>query len=589
MNRYVKDVAAEATNLVILQYGHAVCKMRSMKMCSMKNNWLVAILGLGLCSCQGMFKNEASSNAEDSTAGRSISVAARDMSINAQNAYNDLFLDSAAVEAYIQKGKLSDSTARGMRNFYNTRNFQYAWLSKTGLTEQGRGFWNLYDYNREGKEQAPINNDSLMQRMDTLLNKDTVAVAANDSSFVHTELALTQHFIELAQRGQDSTINYAMIQTFFPVKKSDLMQYADSIVNKQQQDSAYAGSNAAYAAMKDHLKKYYDAAKSGEWQPIPATAKGLKKGSSSPAVAALKKRLQLTGDLTGGDTTAVYNDSVVTAIKNYQQRHGLLPSGVVNDSTIQSLNVPVEKRIEQLVLNMNRMLWTPQIKDSNLIQVNIPEYMLYVHADSGKAMDMQVIVGRGGTNTMMFNGDLNQIVFSPYWNVPESIVRDEIMPKMKKNPNYLKSENMEIVNQKDSIPEIRQLPGAKNSLGRVKFLFPNNYDIYLHDTPDKNLFARKDRALSHGCIRVAKPEELAAYLLRGQSEWTPEKIREAMNSGKEQTVKLNNPVPVAITYYTAWVDRNGQLNFRDDVYKHDDRTARMMFTNSASRGDVAGR
>jgi murein L,D-transpeptidase YcbB/YkuD len=123
----------------------------------------------------------------------------------------------------------------------------------------------------------------------------------------------------------------------------------------------------------------------------------------------------------------------------------------------------------------------------------------------------------------------------------------------------------------------------------VKFLFPNNYDIYLHDTPDKNLFARKDRALSHGCIRVAKPEELAAYLLRGQSEWTPEKIREAMNSGKEQTVKLNNPVPVAITYYTAWVDRNGQLNFRDDVYKHDDRTARMMFTNSASRGDVAGR
>jgi murein L,D-transpeptidase YcbB/YkuD len=261
----------------------------------------------------------------------------------------------------------------------------------------------------------------------------------------------------------------------------------------------------------------------------------------------------------------------------------------VNDSTIQSLNVPVEKRIEQLVLNMNRMLWTPQIKDSNLIQVNIPEYMLYVHADSGKAMDMQVIVGRGGTNTMMFNGDLNQIVFSPYWNVPESIVRDEIMPKMKNNPNYLKSENMEIVNQKDSIPEIRQLPGAKNSLGRVKFLFPNNYDIYLHDTPDKNLFARKDRALSHGCIRVAKPEELAAYLLRGQSEWTPEKIREAMNSGKEQTVKLNNPVPVAITYYTAWVDRNGQLNFRDDVYKHDDRTARMMFTNSASRGDVAGR
>lgn len=188
---------------------------------------------------------------------------------------------------------------------------------------------------------------------------------------------------------------------------------------------------------------------------------------------------------------------------------------------------------------------------------------------------------------MMFNGDLNQVVFNPHWNVPESIVREELMPKMKKDPNYLKSQNMEIVSQKDSIPVVRQLPGVKNSLGRVKFLFPNNYEIYLHDTPDKSLFAKKDRALSHGCIRVAQPEQLAAYLLRNQGDWTPERIQQAMNSGKEQTVQLNRPMPVAITYYTAWVDRNGQLHFRDDVYHHDDRTARMMFTNAAARSDMA--
>lgn len=557
----------------------------------MKNKWLVVVAGLALGSCQNLVNNE--STREDSASGSAIKVASRDMSINASNSYTDLFLDSSVVERYIQEGRLSDSTARGMRNFYNKRNFQYAWFSSAGLTEQGRGFWNLYDYRlsrntgTQQKDSAQARVDSLEKRMDTLLNEDTVVVAQNDSSFIKTELALTQHFIELAQRGEDSTINYAMIQTFFPAKKSDLMQYTDSILTKQRDDSAYASSNPAYQAMKTHLQKYYDAAKQGGWQLLPPTVKGLKKGSSSPAVTALKKRLQLTGDLTAGDTTAVYSDSLLAAVQSYQQRNGLQPSGIINDSTIQSLNVPVEQRMEQIVLNMNRMLWSPQLQDSNIIQVNIPDYHLYVHADSGKAMEMPVVVGRQGSSTMMFNGDLNQIVFSPYWNIPESIVRDEIMPKMKADPNYLKKNNMEIVNQKDSIPVIRQLPGPKNALGRAKFLFPNNYDIYLHDTPDKSLFAQKNRALSHGCIRVQRPEELAQYLLRDQKEWTPERIRQAMNSGKEQVVKLNKPVPVALTYYTAWIGQDGKLNFRDDVYQHDVRTAQMMFTNAAQSSNVA--
>jgi murein L,D-transpeptidase YcbB/YkuD len=554
------------------------------------------IAGLALGSCQNLVNNEATS-ADDSASGKAIAIAPRDMSINANNSYTDLFLDSAAVERFIQQEALNDSTARGMRSFYNKRNFQYAWFSSNGLTEQGRGFWNLYDYSisrnmnqqrdAQSKDSAEARVDSLEKRMDTLLNEDTMMVNSSDSSFVKTELALTRHFIELAQRGQDSTINYAMIQTFFPAKKSDLMQYTDSILNKQNEDSAYAGSNPAYLAMKGHLQKYYEAAQKGGWQPLPASTKGLKKGSSSPAVTALKKRLQMTGELGAGDTSAVYSDSLVAAVQSYQQRHGLKPSGIVNDSMIQSLNIPVQDRIEQIVLNMNRMLWSPQLQDSNIIQVNIPDYHLYVHADSGKAMEMPVVVGKQGSSTMMFNGDLNQIVFSPYWNIPESIVRDEIMPKLKADPNYLKKNNMEIVNQRDSIPVIRQLPGPKNSLGQVKFLFPNNYDIYLHDTPDKNLFAMKNRALSHGCIRVQNPEALAQYLLRGQQDWTAERIRQAMNSDKEQVVKLNNPVPVAITYYTAWVDREGKLNFRNDVYQHDDRTAKMMFTNSAQRRDIA--
>ena len=577
------------SNLGIQVYRHVICKIRSMKMSSMKNILAVTALSIAFCSCQNLVKNESSAT-EDSSAAKDVYVAERDQSITPQNSYSDLFLDSTAVETYIQSSKLNEQTARGIRSFYNTRNFQYAWFTTQGITEQGKGFWNLYDYSYSGNDGKGVKNDALEKKMDTLLNEDTLQVTKGDTSFIRTELALTHHFIELAQSSKDSTINYSMLQTFFPAKKYDVLAYSDSILNKQNKDSAYAGSNQAYQSMKEHLKKYYDAAKNGGWQPIAGNVNGLRKGVSSPAVVSIKKRLVATGDYTSGDTSAVYSDSLMTAIKSYQQRHGLMPTGMINDSLIRTLNVPVEQRIQQIVLNMNRMLWTPQQKDSNIIHVNIPEYMLYVYGDTSNAKNMEVIVGKEGNSTMMFNGNLNQIVFSPYWNVPESIVRDEIMPKMKSDPNYLKKQNMEIVKQNDSLPVIRQLPGVKNSLGRVKFLFPNTFDIYLHDTPEKSLFAKKDRALSHGCIRVARPEDLAAYLLRDQSDWTPERIKQAMNSDKEQVVQLKKPVPVAITYYTAWVDNNGQLNFRDDIYSHDQRTAQLMFTTAMNNNkNVAAR
>ena len=178
---------------------------------------------------------------------------------------------------------------------------------------------------------------------------------------------------------------------------------------------------------------------------------------------------------------------------------------------------------------------------------------------------------------MMFSGDLNQVVFSPYWNVPPSIVRNEILPELASNPGYLESQNMEQVGEEDGLPKIRQRPGGKNSLGRVKFLFPNSFNIYFHDTPAKSLFEKDKRAYSHGCIRLAEPEKMANYLLRNHPEWTPEKISEAMNSGNERYVKLKKAVPVIITYYTAWVDNNGQLHFRDDVYDHDRTAITKMF------------
>jgi len=226
---------------------------------------------------------------------------------------------------------------------------------------------------------------------------------------------------------------------------------------------------------------------------------------------------------------------------------------------------------------MDRMRWLAAQPKGNLLVVNIPEFVLHLYEGNRKVFDMDVVVGKEGHNTMMFNGDLNQVVFCPYWNVPQSIVEHEILPEMEKHPGYLEKENMEVTGNEDGLPVIRQRPGGKNALGRVKFLFPNSFNIYLHDTPAKSLFEKDKRAYSHGCIRLKEPEKLANYVLRNQPEWTPEKIEDAMNSGEQKFVRVKDPIPVVITYYTAWVDEKGQLNFREDIYGHDGNLATKMF------------
>jgi murein L,D-transpeptidase YcbB/YkuD len=200
---------------------------------------------------------------------------------------------------------------------------------------------------------------------------------------------------------------------------------------------------------------------------------------------------------------------------------------------------------------------------------------------------MPVVTGKEGTNTSMFTGDLNKIVFSPYWNIPASIVEREILPKMKVDPGYLKSHHMEITGENDSLPVIRQLPGKDNALGKVKFLFPNRYDIYFHDTNVKDIINAGKRAASHGCIRLSDAEKLAVYLLRNNHSWSPQKIHTAMNGGKEQYVNIDPAMPVTISYYTAWVDETGQLNFRDDLYSHDKKVAQMMFENYTPQTSAA--
>jgi murein L,D-transpeptidase YcbB/YkuD len=535
---------------------------------------IVALVVFNSCTqVAGWFGKNSDSTSGKNADSSSYAAYARDESITQANAYSDLFLDSNAVESFIQKEKLADSSANAIRSFYRVRNYEYAWFNSNGPTEQARGLWGLY---ARAKDSALKDSEkSLNERMDTLLQRDSITVDKNDSSFAKTELTLTQRFVQYASENPEH-INKDAIYYMVPAKKMNTMDYADSILNKQKDSSLYAG-NKNYNALKQQLAHYYSIAKNGGWGTITANAQ-LKKGVKSPLVVALKKRLQLSKDYDGTDTTNVFSDSLDVAVKSFQQRNGLKPTGVVNDSMINVLNVPVEQRIQQIVVNMNRVLWMPQQNDSSRIEVNIPSQMLIAYADSGKAFEMPVIVGKEGSGTTMFSSDINQIVFNPAWNIPESIVKNEIMPKMKSDAGYLKKNNIEVVKQGD-VPQLRQLPGKNNPLGKVKFLFPNTHEIYLHDTPDKTAFAKPDRTLSHGCIRVADAAKLAQYLLQDQKDWTSQKINAAMNSGKEQTVDLKTKEPVNISYLTAWIDENGMMNFRPDVYNHDKDAIAKMFAS----------
>jgi murein L,D-transpeptidase YcbB/YkuD len=551
---------------------------------SMKKFFFGLALLISLFACKNDTSTEGSSNNEENKedkAEKDKKVTKRDLSITPANSYNDLFLDSTDVEKFIAEKKLSDTINRRIRSFYNARNFQFAWFSSDGLTEQAREFWNLNQYYTTENNTGNLVDKSLKKKMNRMAIAEDLVINASDKSSVNTELLLTQHFLEyILQVYEPGVVKRKELERFVPRKKEDAMYLADSLLTKKHKDNKYyEDANEAYKKLKIQLQKYYTIAKSGGWQPINADAKKYKKGASSPVIHSIKRRLQITGELGAGDTTNVFGDTLEAAVKIFQTRLGYTPNGIVTGTIVKDMNVPVEKLVQQLLINMERMRWMPKEPEGNLILVNIPEFVLHVFEGKTKVRDMPVVVGKEGHNTMAFTGNLNQVVFSPYWNVTPDITKEEVLPALEKDPDYLTRNNMEITGEEDGIPVIRQLPGEKNSLGKVKFLFPNDFNIYFHDTPAKSLFSNDKRAYSHGCIRLSDPAWMANYLLRNQKAWTPEKIDEAMNKGTEEFVKLKNPVPVLITYYTAWVDENGLLNFRDDIYGHDSKLAKKMFVN----------
>jgi len=344
-----------------------------------------------------------------------------------------------------------------------------------------------------------------------------------------------------------------------------------------------------YQGLKSSLARYREIAAQGGWQPLSSDRKEL---------AGILERL---GDLSPEPERATHSQRALTeAVRHFQDRHGLEPDGRPGKKTIEALNIPVSQRIEQIEINMDRMRWIAPRLEPRHIRVNIPGFQLSVYDGEQSSLEMKAIVGSMENPTPILDGELEYLVFSPYWNIPLSIATKEVLPQIQKDPTYLRRENMEVVRVKKEKIEVidpskinwdkesdlsgyhlRQKPGPTNALGLVKFIFPNPYNVYLHDTPSDNLFDRLTRTLSHGCVRVEHPADLAVYLLQDQPEWTPELIEEAMHAEKEKQVPLKAHFPIHLIYWTAWADKDGNLQFREDVYGYDQKHRELTAPKNA--------
>jgi len=375
-------------------------------------------------------------------------------------------------------------------------------------------------------------------------------------------------------------------------------EYVATVANAIDDPLAWIESlrppHAEYAALQKALDDLHGQQEKGGWTSVPPGV--MKIGSSGAGVFALRKRLAAsgqvkpTGDGAKDGVSARFDRELEAAVQSFQQLHGMKATGVVDAATTTALNVTLDERMRQVALNLQRWRWMPDELGARHFIVNVPDFTLAARENNKTVMDIRVVVGKPGHNTPIFSEDMATVVLSPYWNIPDSIAEGETAPAMARDPNYLAKQNIEVlrvsggktemVNPKDVDWDdkggdalkglvFRQRPGARNALGHVKFLFPNSYNVYLHDTPADALFARPGRAFSHGCVRVEEPEKLASYVLRDLPEWDETTLFAAMKSGDEKHVKLKEKIPVHFVYFTSWVDENGGLHFQPDIYGYD--------------------
>jgi L,D-transpeptidase YcbB len=482
------------------------------------------------------------------------------------------------------------------KQFYQKRGDVSAWIEdRRPLPQMDALVGALQQSDRDGLDPALYNASTLAAKRQEAGRGFLSTRGFDESEAAGLDVWLTYLYLQYASDLTNGLSNLAHADPEWKLdgKKVDVVALLEQSLERNRIAESLAEltpSHAQYAGLRDALQKYRQIAQQGGWPQVPATSK-LKPGMQHAAVPVIASRLAITGDFSGslsdGETT--YGPELQEAVKRFQRRHGLTDDGVIAPATIEQMNVPVERRIDQIALNLERWRWLPRDLGERYVLVNIPEYRLEVW-DHGKVpVTMRVVVGKKDTPTPIFNDDMTYVVFAPYWNVPPDIAAKETIPSAMKDPAFLERTNMEVLDSSGNVVDpgsidpshpgnyrFRQRPGGSNSLGYVKFMFPNQFNVYLHDTPADSLFARAARSFSHGCVRLEQPEALATYVLGDQPEWTPERIQEAMHGGQEKSVKLKAPLPVYLGYWTARTSADGILQFRGDLYGIDARQTTML-------------
>ncbi len=487
-----------------------------------------------------------------------------------------------------------------LRQFYVARDFRPIWIGPAGPSAGARRFVEILSRS-DGDGLYPSHYDA--EEIQQGLDDDDPAVRAD------LEFALSRSLIRFGGDLSAGRVDPARVDKELHIDPSAvpaaelLATAADPTIDIAEYLAGLAPQSKEYRRLKAALADYRGIADGGSWGTVP-DGKTLKPGMRDARVEAMRRRLQVSGDLATKTTEPeLYDKALEAAVRHFQYRHGLTVDGAAGKKTLAALNVTIEERVEQILLNMERRRWMPDDLGQIYVFVNMADFVLKVVDGPKTVLDTRVVVGKPYHRTPVFSDEMRYIVINPYWTIPPSIARNEILPKLRKNANYLAERNIKLFSdwnasareldptaidwenmKRRGFPyKLRQEPGKGNALGNIKFMFPNRFNVYLHDTPSRSLFRKTVRSFSHGCIRVENPSTLASVLLSDDGDWPKSRIEEVIAGKKRQVVNLKKRIPVHLTYLTAWVNKDGSVHFRDDIYDRDKRLQKALDRPPRSR------
>ena len=487
-------------------------------------------------------------------------------------------------------------TSEVLKKFYNENEMRSIWIGTSRMSQLIQRLERA-DIDGLRVQDYPIGKLLELHKVSNQVDKQSEAIIEAWFSAYFLNYASDLKLGRFKPREVDPELHWR-------TKKIDRVDALRKLAQSKSVDSFFdrwQPQNPVYLTLKRTLSQFRSLQKKGGW-PIVSEGKPLKPQMSDPRIREIRARLAVTD----GANLALpeqqlsnYDSDLVQTVKNFQNRHGLEADGIIGPKTLQSMNVSIEERIRQIVLSMERWRWMPEDYGDHFLAVNIARYKLFSVKNLKIEDEMPVVVGTPYHRTPVFSSEMKYLVINPYWNVPRSIATKELLPKLQNNPAALVADGYEVLSgnravditsinwtsyNRQNFPfSIRQKPGPKNALGSIKFIFPNSYNVYLHDTPAQSLFEKTARAFSHGCIRVSRPADLAEWVLGETPGWNRDRINQALEAGKRVQVNLDKPLKVHIVYSTAWVGRDGQMHFGPDIYSRDKKLYQTLYGQKERR------